>query len=86
MPTRLPCRFQPWAIAAGRTAVCLDQSGSLWTWGPRLGYLYPSQVTDPVERVVIDAKKALPEALQVYINSDLPVDAAPHWIWQLPTN
>jgi alpha-tubulin suppressor-like RCC1 family protein len=84
-PTRLPFSLRPWAVAAGQTCVYLDKDGALWTWGPRLGYLYPSQATNQIERAVIKVKQTLPEALQLYINSDLPVDAVPHRIWQVPT-
>lgn len=85
MPTRLSFPLRPWAIAAGQTSVCLDEKGTVWTWGPRLGYLYPSQVTNQVEQAVIRLKHALPDAVQPYLNSDLPVDRQPHRVWQLPT-
>ncbi len=49
----------PCAIAAGPTSVCLDGNGMLWTWGPRLGYLYPSQVTNKVQQAVIRARNAV---------------------------
>jgi Regulator of chromosome condensation (RCC1) repeat len=84
MPTRLPFPLRPWAIAAGKTSVCLDENGTLWTWGPRLGYLYLSQVTNQVEQAVIRVKQALPNSIQLYLNADFPVDEVPHRIWQLP--
>ena len=85
VPTRLPFSFEPKAVAVGKTTVFLDQSGGLWSWGPRLGVALPSMsATNDLERAVQQVKALLPERFRNMLDRDAPFDLEPKRIWRLP--
>lgn len=81
-PHRLPFDFKPWAVATGRTSVYLGSDGSLWSWGPRLGYVDPPQNTNAVRQAANYVKSFLPDSIQVLMEPAFPIDQKPRHIWQ----